>query len=95
MIVDQIKNKYYRLINNIKCEKFRYLYKDFKINDRLFGIIGPRGVGKTTLMLQYIKNQVEDIHKTMYLSADHLFFPNSEYVKERKLENSRKILESS
>jgi predicted AAA+ superfamily ATPase len=33
----------------------RYLYPAINWNSRMFGIVGPRGVGKTTLVLQHIK----------------------------------------
>jgi predicted AAA+ superfamily ATPase len=40
-------------------------------SDRLVGLIGARGVGKTTLLLQYLK-QIEK--KYLYLSADDITF---------------------
>lgn len=40
---------------------------------RMFGIVGPRGVGKTTMMLQYAKTNL-NIDKTLYISADQIYF---------------------
>ncbi len=37
-------------------------------------MIGPRGVGKTTLLLQFIKNKVLNPRDAFYFSADHIFF---------------------
>jgi predicted AAA+ superfamily ATPase len=39
----------------------------------MIGIIGPRGVGKTTMILQYIKENL-DSKKALYVAADDLYF---------------------
>lgn len=44
-------------------------------NDRLLGIVGARGVGKTTLMLQYILEKYQDDRKALYVSLDDISFP--------------------
>ena len=51
----------------------RYLYDRISWNSRLIGIVGPRGVGKTTIILQYIKENL-DSKKGLYVSADDLYF---------------------
>ena len=33
----------------------RYIHKEVDFSQKLIGIIGPRGVGNTTLLFQYIK----------------------------------------
>ena len=40
---------------------------------RLIGILGQKGVGKSTLMLQHIK-QNDDLSETLYVSADDIYF---------------------
>lgn len=40
---------------------------------RVIGIIGQKGVGKSTLMLQHIKMH-EDVSKVLYVSADDIYF---------------------
>jgi predicted AAA+ superfamily ATPase len=47
--------------------------------DRLSSIIGARGTGKTTLMLQYIKQNI-DPDKAFYVSLDDLYFANNRLV---------------
>lgn len=42
-------------------------------NGRMFGIVGPRGVGKSTLVLQRIKRQRSQ-RDTLYVSADNMYF---------------------
>lgn len=51
----------------------RYLYDSFDLGNRLIGLIGPRGVGKTTLLLQYIKNKLAK-EERFYFSADSVYF---------------------
>jgi hypothetical protein len=55
----------------------RYLYSLFNADQRLTGIIGPRGTGKTTLMLQYIKEKAHDPGDVVYASMDHLYFSST------------------
>ena len=43
--------------------------------DRLIGIFGSRGVGKTTLLLQHIKLKFEDSREALYVNLDD-FFPD-------------------
>ncbi|UNY97879.1 AAA family ATPase [Zhouia spongiae] len=48
---------------------------------RLIGIKGARGVGKTTLMLQYIKlNLKDEIDKTLYVSLDSFWFSDNKLI---------------
>ncbi|MGD0664307.1 MAG: AAA family ATPase [Rhabdochlamydiaceae bacterium] len=69
-----ILETYNRLIEEISLAKTRYLYSSFHTRNRLTGLIGARGVGKTTLMLQYIKNELYKQGKCFYFSADHIYF---------------------
>jgi len=48
----------------------RFLYSKIDFNERLIGIIGARGVGKTTLLLQYLKED-KNTKKTLYIIGDH------------------------
>jgi predicted AAA+ superfamily ATPase len=61
-------------ITNTSNDFIRYLYHKIDWTDRLIGIIGARGVGKTTMMLQYIKNNLDFSEKAIYISLDDFFF---------------------
>ena len=52
----------------------RYLYSQLKTNERLLGIKGLRGVGKTTLLLQYLAFAYPNKNKGLYVTADHPYF---------------------
>lgn len=66
----------------------RYMYGQISWESRMFGLVGPRGVGKSTLILQYIKEHREQ-QRMLYVAADHLYFSShtlaetvDEFVKE-------------
>lgn len=52
----------------------RYLYDKINWETRLIGIKGSRGVGKTTLMLQHIKEHFPKKSEALYVSLDNLWF---------------------
>ena len=49
----------------------RFLLDKMDFSDRLIGIRGARGCGKTTMMLQYAHSTEHPISKMLYLSCDH------------------------
>ncbi len=61
-------------VKNTSLQFVRYLYDEIAWDDRLIGIIGARGTGKTTLMLQYIKKNYKNSNKAIYISLDDLYF---------------------
>ena len=46
------------LLANTTLTFFRYKYTELDWERRVFGLVGPRGVGKTTMVLQYIKQHL-------------------------------------
>jgi predicted AAA+ superfamily ATPase len=54
----------------------RYLLTQLNRNERLIGIIGARGVGKTTLMLQLIQQHPNYLNDALYISLDSLLVSN-------------------
>ncbi|MFI3287520.1 MAG: AAA family ATPase [Rikenellaceae bacterium] len=63
-----------RLISATETTYYRYLYKDIDWSNRLIGITGARGTGKTTMILQHIKSTFEDLNNTLYVSLDNIYF---------------------
>lgn len=68
-----LQETFERLLDRTDLGFKRYLYPRFQLS-RLTGLIGPRGVGKTTLMLQYIKEHFSSNQKAFYFSADSIYF---------------------
>lgn len=71
--MQDIRDGYYRLLGQESPAHRRYLLEKFNPSRRLTGLIGPRGVGKTTLMLQWIREK-GDPSRCMYASLDHIRF---------------------
>jgi uncharacterized protein len=63
----EYQQSYLRVLNtNYK----RYIHQIVDFNQKLIGIIGARGVGKTTFLLQYLKENDLPLSKKLYMSAD-------------------------
>lgn len=62
------------LLAQLSNNKFRYLYHHLKTDERLLGIKGLRGTGKTTLLLQYLAYAYPNREKGLYVTADHPYF---------------------
>ncbi|TVP54334.1 MAG: ATP-binding protein [Mongoliibacter sp.] len=76
-----------QLITQVDTVFRRYAYHRINWKNRLLGLIGPRGVGKTTLILQHIKSNL-NLSETLYVSAEDFYFAKnkltdlaSEFVK--------------
>lgn len=72
--VERIYRGYQRRLKETPLSFTRFLYEKINWNDRLIGIKGARGVGKTTLMLQHIKRNFEQTDRALYVSLDNLWF---------------------
>lgn len=61
---------------------FRYLYTQIDWNDTLIGIKGPKGTGKSTMLLQHIRKTFKgkDLDKVLYISLDNLWFSTHDVV---------------
>lgn len=64
------------LLSNTTLDFKRFLFNEIKWNNRLLGIKGARGTGKTTLSLQWLKQQNLPVTKAAYFSLDDLYFTN-------------------
>lgn len=71
--METLYQKFATLLENTPTDFRRYLYDKISWDSRMVGIIGPRGVGKTTMVLQFIKEN-SDSKKALYVSADDLYF---------------------
>ena len=56
----------------------RYMFGKFPWESRMAGLVGPRGVGKTTMLLQYIREQ--NARDILYVSADDIYFSNHRLI---------------
>jgi uncharacterized protein len=73
-MADFLWQVYHRLISQTNYPVRRFLYDQLNSDRRLTGVVGPRGVGKTTLLLQYIKDNYYKDGTAFYFSADQVYF---------------------
>lgn len=71
--------KFETLLQNTSTDFKRYLYHEIAWDSRMIGIIGPRGVGKTTMILQYISEHL-DSKRALYVSADDIYFSDNKLL---------------
>ncbi|SDD81351.1 hypothetical protein SAMN04488104_10673 [Algoriphagus faecimaris] len=62
-----------QLIAKVDSAFMRYVYPSINWSNRLVGLIGPRGVGKTTLILQHIKTRLNP-QETLYVTTEDFYF---------------------
>jgi uncharacterized protein len=64
------------MLRGIKNDFRRYLHDQINWKHRMIGIKGPRGAGKTTMLLQHLKYDLGMPPQAIYLTADHNWFYN-------------------
>lgn len=70
-----------RKIARTKMDFVRNYIYDFDWDTQLIGIRGARGIGKTTLLLQYIKQHLlHEIDAVLYVSLDDIWFSDNRLV---------------
>ncbi|NVJ64357.1 MAG: ATP-binding protein [Flavobacteriaceae bacterium] len=73
--MEELQDKFIKRLQHTPTHFVRSIIDQINWSSRLIGIKGSRGVGKTTLLLQYIKLHLNDrIHQTLYVSLDMLWF---------------------
>jgi predicted AAA+ superfamily ATPase len=73
--MEELFNRYQRISQKIQTDFVRSFMQEVNWNARLIGIKGARGVGKTTLLLQYLKiNFTDNRALTLYVSLDSFAF---------------------
>jgi hypothetical protein len=74
--MDTLFKTYGRLLADTDLSFTRYLYDKINWDNRLIVIKGAKGVGKTTMLLQHIKRNFQQVEKALYVSLDNLWFAN-------------------
>ena len=72
--IQPLINIYHRKLAATDLRFKRYLHDRIDWSLRLIGIKGARGVGKTTMLLQHIKESFGKIDDALYVSLDNLWF---------------------
>jgi len=67
-------------INETNLEFKRFLINELPWEERLLGIQGFRGIGKTTMILQYIKETYGTSDRALFVTLDNLYFSDNRLV---------------
>ena len=69
-MIEQLQLLSNQILSQKVPEYKRFLFDKIDFNERLIGVLGSRGIGKTTLLLQYLHSIFKE-KKTLYIMADH------------------------
>lgn len=72
--MDILYQRHFEKIAQINVKTIRDFEQKVDWNNRFIGIKGSRGVGKTTMLLQHIKQNYKSGLKALYISLDHFWF---------------------
>jgi predicted AAA+ superfamily ATPase len=72
--MQKLHSQFYEKYAQVQIQQVRDFMHTIDWNNRFIGIKGSRGVGKTTILLQYIRLNFEPNQSVLYVSLDHLYF---------------------
>ncbi len=78
--METIQKKFREKYQAQQLQHIRNFINSVEWSNRLIGIKGARGVGKTTIILQYIKQNHKLDTSVIYASLDNLYFQNNTLV---------------
>jgi len=77
--MERLQALFDKLLRETTSTFHRYMYNRVDWNARIVGLLGPRGVGKTTMVLQYIKANLPR-KESLYVIAEDLYFASHTLV---------------
>ncbi len=77
--MDKLQENFGKLLRGVTSGFYRYMYDRIDWNSRMIGLTGPRGVGKTTMVLQHIKDNL-NVSETLYVTAEDFYFAEHKLV---------------
>jgi uncharacterized protein len=77
--MEKLFEQFYKLLNETNLSFFRYIYTEINWDNRMIGLTGPRGVGKTTMVLQHIKKDLNPA-ETLYVTAEDFYFSDNKLI---------------
>lgn len=75
-MLETLTQKYQQIQKLHNYSYKRYFHDVVDFNDKMVGILGSRGVGKTTFILQYLQSLDIPQSKKLYFSADSILLSN-------------------
>ena len=75
-MLDELREYQRKIFQKSNFSYERYFHKTINLDKKLIGIVGARGVGKTTFLIQYLKKSELPFSKKLYISADTINIPS-------------------
>lgn len=72
--MNNLRNRHKVLVDSVETRFERGFSNNLPWDERLIGIKGARGIGKTTMLLQYIKKVYGTGNEALYISLDDPYF---------------------
>ncbi len=72
-MLENLKKYQERLLHSFQIKYKRYIFKEIDFDEKMIGIFGARGVGKTTTLLQYLLELQVKNRNVLYVSLDYPF----------------------
>ena len=77
--MEQLIQRHNSIVARTPVQFRRYMYNKIDWSNRMIGLTGPRGVGKTTLVLQRIKQHLQG-EKVLYVNMEDFYFTTHRLV---------------
>ena len=77
--MNKLLEQFHKLLKETDTGFSRYVYAEMNWKSRMIGLTGPRGVGKTTLVLQHIKKNLNP-DETLYVTAEDFYFADKKLI---------------
>lgn len=78
--MESLIERYQKKLALVQVYFIRSVFHKIDWTDRLIGLRGPRGIGKTTILLQYLKLHHENDESALYISLDNIWFSEQNLV---------------
>ncbi len=91
-MIDEIREYQRKIFAKHNFTYKRYFYDKINFDAKLIGIVGARGVGKTTFLIQYLKILDVPFSQKLYISADIINIPSLFEVAEVFAKEDGKVL---
>ncbi len=78
--METLEQKSKVIIESVSLDFIRTFYNTIDWDSRLIGIVGARGTGKTTMLIQHLKSQFPFSDEAIYLTLDDIYFTNHTLV---------------
>ncbi len=79
-MITKLKKYQNRLLKSFNITYKRYLYHEIDFADRMIAIFGARGVGKTTILFQYLLDLQSKKREALYISLDYPFLSGVDLI---------------